>query len=57
MAIIPNSLPLLQFAEQYQKALMKALSIPATREGHTNALMHMAGYFKREHLAQSKNSC
>lgn len=54
MANIPNSLPLLQFAEQYQKALMKALSIPATREGHTNALMHMAGYFKRALSAEQK---
>ncbi|MEQ4925153.1 YbgA family protein [Proteus hauseri] len=47
MANIPDTLPLDEFAYHYQTGLMSALAVAPSREGHTNALMHMAGYFKR----------
>ena len=36
-----------EVAEQYISGLMAALSRPATRRSHANALMHVMGYLKR----------
>ncbi|OAT24333.1 YbgA family protein [Proteus myxofaciens] len=47
MANIPNEPIFTQFTLDYRDKLFQALSYEPTREGHTNALMHMAGYFKR----------
>lgn len=38
------------FALAYRRKLMEILSCPATRENHTNVLMHIQGYF-RPHLS------
>ncbi len=38
------------FALAYRSKLMEILSCPATRENHTNVLMHIQGYF-RPHLS------
>lgn len=47
LANIPNMPIFAQFVLDYRDKLFQALSHEPTREGHTNALMHMAGYFKR----------
>lgn len=47
MASIPKVNELTTFAFDYLQKLMATLRVVPTREGHTNALMHMAGYFKR----------
>ncbi|PWC11614.1 YbgA family protein [Brenneria corticis] len=36
------------FAQEYRLRLMKLLSHPATRRNHTNVLMHVQGYFRRQ---------
>ncbi|WP_284602026.1 YbgA family protein [Dickeya dadantii] len=36
------------FAEQYRLRLMRLLSHPASRRNHTNVLMHVQGYFRRQ---------
>ncbi|ANE76579.1 YbgA family protein [Dickeya solani] len=36
------------FAAQYRLRLMTLLSRPATRRNHTNVLMHVQGYFRRQ---------
>lgn len=35
-------------ADTYISQLMQALSLPVTRNNHTNVLQHLQGYFKRE---------
>ncbi|WP_228407729.1 YbgA family protein [Proteus cibi] len=47
IANLSDEIPLDEVASKYQQKLMKALSVAPNREGQTNALMHMAGYFKR----------
>ncbi len=47
IANLSDEIPLDEMASKYQQKLMKALSVAPNREGQTNALMHMAGYFKR----------
>ncbi|MBS6208694.1 MAG: DUF1722 domain-containing protein [Proteus hauseri] len=47
IANLSDEIPLDEIASKYQQKLMKALSVAPNREGQTNALMHMAGYFKR----------
>lgn len=42
-----GDLPLESLAREYFSQLMAALSQPATRGGHCNALQHIAGYLKR----------
>lgn len=37
----------LAIAESYIAQLMQALSLPVTRNNHTNVLQHLQGYFKR----------
>lgn len=54
IANFSDSIPLEEVASKYQEKLMKALSVAANREGQTNALMHMAGYFKRDLNSQQK---
>ena len=39
--------PLDETASSYISTLMKALSRPATRRGHTNVLQHLLGYLKK----------
>ncbi|WP_193017001.1 YbgA family protein [Proteus sp. FME41] len=43
-----------QIAQTYQLKLMAALCVAPNKEGQTNALMHMAGYFKRSLNSQQK---
>ncbi len=43
-----------QVASEYITLLMEALSKPASRKNHTNALMHMQGYFKKYLSAEHK---
>ncbi|MBN7828081.1 DUF1722 domain-containing protein, partial [Bowmanella dokdonensis] len=35
-------------AQEYLALMMQALSKPTNRRKHTNVLMHMQGYFKRD---------
>ncbi|WP_392551495.1 DUF523 and DUF1722 domain-containing protein [Orbus wheelerorum] len=44
------------FFVQYREQLMTLLSTPATKENHTNVLMHMQGYFNRYLNGQQKKS-
>ncbi len=37
-----------EFAREYRQRFMDLLSSPATRQDHTNVLMHVQGYFRRE---------
>ncbi|WP_315708014.1 YbgA family protein [Brenneria uluponensis] len=39
---------LVDFAAEYRLRLMKLLSHPASRRNHTNVLMHVQGYFRRQ---------
>lgn len=43
------------FAE-YRKRLADLLSCPATRRNHTNALMHMQGYFRKQLTASQREA-
>lgn len=54
IANFSDAIPLEEVASKYQEKLMKAFSVAANREGQTNALMHMAGYFKRDLSSQQK---
>ncbi|CPR13712.1 2-thiouracil desulfurase family protein [Brenneria goodwinii] len=36
------------FAREYRLRLMKLMANPATRRNHTNVLMHVQGYFRRQ---------
>lgn len=54
IANLSDELSLDEIASKYQQKLMKALSVAPSREGQTNALMHMAGYFKRVLNSQQK---
>lgn len=54
IANFSDIIPLEDVASKYQEKLMKAFSVAANREGQTNALMHMAGYFKRNLSSQQK---
>jgi uncharacterized protein YbgA (DUF1722 family)/uncharacterized protein YbbK (DUF523 family) len=40
--------------EEYGALLMDALAKPATRRSHTNALQHLAGFFKRQLTADER---
>lgn len=42
-----DKLPLDDFFLSYRQQLMDLLSIPATRQNHTNVLQHVQGYFRR----------
>ncbi|WP_392559729.1 YbgA family protein [Orbus mooreae] len=44
------------FFIEYRNRLMLLLAQPATRENHTNVLMHMQGYFNRYLTADQKKS-
>ncbi|MBQ0211913.1 DUF1722 domain-containing protein [Proteus vulgaris] len=54
IANFSDAIPLGEVASKYQEKLMRAFSVAANREGQTNALMHMAGYFKRNLNSQQK---
>lgn len=54
IANLSDEIPLDEIASEYQQKLMRALSVASNREGQTNALMHMAGYFKRVLNSQQK---
>lgn len=54
LANLSDEIPLDEIASTYQQKLMRALSVAPNREGQTNALMHMAGYFKRDLSSQQK---
>ncbi|EEG84168.1 MULTISPECIES: YbgA family protein [Proteus] len=54
IANFSDAIPLEEVASKYLEKLMKAFSVAANREGQTNALMHMAGYFKRNLNSQQK---
>lgn len=54
IANFSDAIPLEEIASEYLEKLMRAFSIAANREGQTNALMHMAGYFKRNLNSQQK---
>ncbi|HCN43021.1 DUF1722 domain-containing protein [Proteus vulgaris] len=56
IANLSDDIPLENIAMKYQRKLMEALSIAPNREGQTNALMHMAGYFKRSLNSQQKQT-
>nr|WP_113864644.1 2-thiouracil desulfurase family protein [Brenneria salicis]NMN92214.1 uncharacterized protein YbgA (DUF1722 family) [Brenneria salicis ATCC 15712 = DSM 30166]RBP67550.1 uncharacterized protein YbgA (DUF1722 family) [Brenneria salicis ATCC 15712 = DSM 30166]RLM32462.1 hypothetical protein BHG07_01185 [Brenneria salicis ATCC 15712 = DSM 30166] len=42
------------FMVEYRLRLMKLLAHPATRRNHTNVLMHVQGYFRRQLNAQQR---
>ncbi|MEO5898144.1 MAG: DUF523 and DUF1722 domain-containing protein [Vicinamibacterales bacterium] len=42
-----GSIPRPQLRSQYESAFMRTLTIPATRQRHTNVLNHMAGHLKK----------
>lgn len=54
IANFSDEISLDEIASTYQQKLMRALSVAPNREGQTNALMHMAGYFKRALNSQQK---
>ncbi|MBG3011841.1 YbgA family protein [Proteus faecis] len=54
IANLSDEISLDEIASKYQQKLMRALSVAPNREGQTNALMHMAGYFKRDLSSQQK---
>lgn len=41
-------------ADSYAEGLFAALSRPATRAGHANALQHVGGYFRRQPLSDAQ---
>ena len=49
-----KQIPLPQLLDNYQGRLMEALKLKATPKKHTNVLMHMAGYFKKQLTADEK---
>jgi uncharacterized protein YbgA (DUF1722 family)/uncharacterized protein YbbK (DUF523 family) len=49
-----KQMPLPQLLDNYQDRLMEALKLKATPKKHTNVLMHMAGYFKKQLTADEK---
>jgi uncharacterized protein YbgA (DUF1722 family)/uncharacterized protein YbbK (DUF523 family) len=49
-----KQMPLPQLLDIYQGQLMAALKLQATPKKHTNVLMHMAGYFKKQLTADEK---
>lgn len=42
------------FCERYERLLMEALALKATPKKHTNVLLHMMGYFKKQLSSQEK---
>ena len=52
-AVAGRTLTCAKLAE-YQRLLMEAYAVPATRGRHGNVLAHMAGYFKRHLLADDR---
>ena len=49
-----SQVSLAEIADSYIARLMQALSKPATRKRHTNVLMHILGYLKRDLGAEIK---
>ncbi|MFQ3787059.1 YbgA family protein [Halomonas sp. A29] len=49
-----HDLPLEKVKSSYLRRFMAALSRPATRKTHTNALMHVLGYLKQELASEVK---
>ena len=43
-----------ELLETYERLMMKALSLPATRPKHANVLQHMMGYVKKTLSADEK---
>ncbi|MBN1614612.1 MAG: DUF523 and DUF1722 domain-containing protein [Deltaproteobacteria bacterium] len=54
LAADPKDMPAKELAGRYQTLLMEAMGLKATPRKHTNVLMHMMGYFKRNLDAPEK---